>query len=481
MTEESIANKTARTAFWSAIQKIFTMGVQFVVTMVLARLLLPTDYGVIALMTVFFALANSIADCGFSNALIRKDECTQEDYSTAFFYNVLVSVGLYLLIFLVAPFVSDFYEIPILCDVMRVSGLIVIINSVNLVPVVQLTRNLDFKTFALAAVVSSVISGSTGVLMAYWGAGVWALVAQTILGGLLSMLIMVYKVRWIPSFSFSKESFHYLWSFGSKMLLTGIISTIYANIYSIVIGKCYNSRTLGIYNRGQSLSMLIPDVVNNIFNRNTLPILSQLKNEKERMIAVYRKLVVLVSFFNIPLCLFFAALAKPFVLFFLTDKWLDSVVYLQLFALSAITSSAGVINLNIFQAEGRSDITLKIEVIKKIIGFFIVFVLLPMGPLVLAIGSMTFNFFCYVVNLYYANKLEHLSFSTQILDLVPILIASVVSSIFAYGITLLDLSNFMQLILGGIVGLMMYVLITKFVMKMDLYDQIFDLIKNKIK
>lgn len=479
MSQESIANKTVRTAFWSSIQKFSTMGISFVVSMVLARLLTPEDYGTIALMSVFFAISGSIAECGFSNALIRKSECTQADYSTAFFYNVGVSFFLYLMIFLGAPFVAEFYDKPILIDVMRVSGLSLIIGSANMTQSVQLTRKLEFKKFAIIALVASIISGVVGVTCAYAGMGVWALVVSSLTGSVINAVVLILVVRWKPSFSISRDSFGYLWSFGSKMLVSGIISNIYANIYSIVIGKTYDARTLGIYNRGQSLALLCPDIINSIFNRNTLPILAQLQNDKKRLIDVYRKLVRLVSFFNIPACLIFAALARPFILFFLTDKWEVSVIYVQLFCLSAITSSAGAINLNIFQAEGRSDIVLKIEVIKKTIGFLLVFSLMWFNPLILAIGSVTFNFFCYVLNLHYARKLENMSLFTQISDLAPSFFASVAAAALTYFVTLLPLSYFCQLLVGGLVGIGAYFIITRFILHMEIYDQVESFVKAR--
>lgn len=478
MSRESISSKTVRTAFWSAIQRFSTMGVQFVVSMTLARLLLPDDYGVIALLNVFLAISNSVAESGFGNALIRKQVCSQEDYSTAFFYNVFVSIVLYMLLFLTAPYIASFYEKEILCPVMRAVGITIVINSFNIIQNAKLTRNLDFKTFAIISFIASFFSGMIGILCAFLGLGVWALVVSSIVSSVVTTFSLVYKLKWYPSLTISKTSFRYLWGFGSKMLLTGIISSIYANIYSIIIGKVYDSKTLGVYNRGQSLAVLCPDIINSIFNRNTLPILSQLQHDKVRLVDVYRKLVRLVSFFNIPVCLIFAALAHPFVMFFLTEKWIDSVIYVQLFCLSSITSAAGVINLNIFQAEGRSDITLKIEVIKKLLGFMMVLCMMFLGPIALAIGSVIFNFFCYSINLYYASKLENMTLSMQLMDLIPSFFASLCAAGGTFLITILPIGYFSQLLIGGFLGGLIYFFITRYIMHLDIYNYIDGYIKN---
>lgn len=477
--EETIINKTVRTAFWNAIQKFSSIGINFIVTMLLARLLNPSDYGAIALLSVFFTIAVSISECGFRNALIRKDICTQADYSTAFFYNISVSSLLYVILFICSPLIADFYDLPILCPVMRVSGISLIISSINITQSVQLTRNLDFKKPALVSIITGLISGIAGILAAYLGAGIWALVIQGLTSAILNSTTLIYVVRWKPTFEISRESFCYLWNFGSKMLATGIISQLYANIYSIVIGKFYNSTILGLYNRGERSACLFPDIISGIFTSNTLPIMSQIKNNREYLIRVYRKYVVLVSFLNIPACLILAALAKPYIIFFLTEKWIGAVIYIQIFCMASLLNSANQINLNIFQVEGRSDITLKLEIIKKVIGFTIVFFLSRYNPLILAIGSACYSYFAYTINMYYANKLENLSYSQQLKDLSPCFLSGIVAAISAYLTTLFLSSPFFQLLIGGLMGLVVYIIMTKWIFKMEIYDHIDELIKRK--
>lgn len=477
---ESISSKTARTSFWLGVSTFLNMSVSFIITMVLARLLAPTDYGSVALLGVFFALANSFSECGFRNALIRKDKCSQADYSTAFFYNVGVSIILYLILFICAPLIASFYDIPILTSVMRVSGISLIIGAIGITQGVQLTRELDFKRPALVSTLTSVLSGIAGIVAAYYGLGVWSLVVQGLLNSILSCLTIIYLVRWKPTFELSHESFRYLWGFGSKMLVTGLISTIYANIYSIVIGKVYNAKELGLYNRGNRSAHLFPDTICSIFTANTLPILSQLRSDHNRMISVYRKYVILTSFLNIPLCLILAALAKPYIIFFLTDKWSGAIIYLQIFCLTSVFSPAASINMNIFQVEGRTDITLKLEIVKKIIGFVLVFFLANYSPLVMAIGSSVFSLAACTLNLYYVNKIEKIPHTQQIMDLMPCLISGVISGFTSYSVTFLPINEFLQLFFGGIVGILVYFLITKFIFRMEIYGQLSEILKNRI-
>lgn len=479
MNKETVSHKTARTAFWSGIEKAVNMGTQFVVTLILARLLLPEDYGAIAMLTVFIGVAERMVESGVSNALIRKMDCSQVDYSTGFYFNLMMSLGLYCVLFFIAPLISDFYNIPILCNVLRVYGVLVIANALTLVQYSMLSKNLEFKKLAKIKSVSVILSGIIGVGCAYYGLGVWALVAQGLSSSVLYAFSMSLNTRWMPSFVFSKESFRYLWNFGSKMLLTGIIGSLYANIYSLVIGKVYDSRSLGLFNRGQYTANVPTGVLESVFIRSSLPILSELQNDNQRLVDVYRKFVVLVAFVSFPICFLLAALATPFVQVVLTDKWIDSVIYIQIFAMSAVVAAPNILNLNLFQVKGRSDITLKAEIIKKSMGVLVVFLLLPFGPLILAIGASIFNIVGYSVNLYYAKKLVGIPFVLQLRDMLPCCVSAILASVVVCFFTAITLPPFIHLFVGGIIGCVIYYCCTKYLYKMEIYNQIFSLIKRR--
>lgn len=472
MAEESVAHKTARTSVWGAIEKISTMGIQFVVSMVLARLLSPSDYGTIAMLTVFIAISDQFVTCGFANALIRKPDCQDVDYSTAFWFNIVAGVGFYGILFCIAPFVADFYGMDILCPILRVCGLALPIGALRLVQYAILVKHLKAEKTAIIHFVCSIVSGVIGIYMAYTGYGVWSLVAQQLTSGLLTALILWTTSDWYPRWEFSHESMKYLWGFGSKMLVTGIISSIYGNIYSILIGKFYDRAALGVFNRGQKLAKLFPDVAESVFVKNSLPILSQLQDDKERLTHVYRELVKVACFITIPAVCMISVLAEPFVRVVLTEKWMASVVYIQLFAATSFLSPANSINLNLLQTFGRSDYTLKAEILKKSICLIVVFTLLPFGPLTLALGSCCMDVLAFSINLYFAKKLSGLHYTMQIKDVLPILVSSILmSAIMLLTVTWIG-SNLLKMIIGVIIGLSVYVALTKWVFRLNVYKQI---------
>lgn len=481
MTEESITHKTIRTSIWGAVQKFSTMGISFLITVVLTRLLTPDDFGTIALLNVFFAVADSIAECGFANALVRKSKCTQSDYSTAFFYNFGVSLLMYVVLFFTAPLISKFYDVPLLTNVLRVSGLTLIIRSFNLTQSVQLTRRLEFKKFAIISVFSNALSGLVGIFFAYHGLGVWALVIQSMVQSCVTTLTLIYFVKWMPTLTFSESSFKYLWNFGSKMLATGLISTLYTNIYSVVIGKVYNPRDLGLFNRGQSAANLFPSMVGSVILKGTFPILCQIKDDRERMLSVYGKYVKLVSFLNMPVCMILCALAEPFVLFVFTEKWISVVPFIRIFCCAALLEPVGQVNLMIFQVEGRSDITLKLEIIKKIVGFSMVFILTSFGPIVLAVGAASYVVFAYCINLFFVNRLENISYTAQMKDISPFMISSIIAAILCFSINYSDLTPFLKLLVGSVAGLVIYLLLMKCVFRSDILNRVLRQLKFNIK
>lgn len=473
MPGESISNKTARTSFWAIVEKVSTMGVQFVITMILARLLTPSDYGTIAMLTVFISLSQAFVYCGVQNALIRKQDCSNLDYCTAFFINVSIACFVYLLLFLLSPQIASFYDTPSLSIIIRVYGLSILVNSLMIVQYALLIKRLEFKKLAKFSSLIALLSGLFAVIAAYKGIGVWALVLQNLISCILTVVCYFYVIRWKPSFVFSVKSAKYLWGFGSKMLLSDIISTIYSNIYSLVIGKFYDKASLGVFNRGQHISNLVPEVISSAFIRNSLPIMSEVQNDKERLKSVYRQFIVLTFITTMPLVMLVAVIARPFVLFCLTEKWEECIIYIQIFCLSSITASSNWVNLNLLQACGRSDLTLKAEIIKKSIGLSMVFILLPFSPLVLAIGSSMFNLFVYIVNLYYAKKMIGLTYKEQLIDIYPIIVSTMISSCISYiWILYCDLGYILQIMIASFTHVILFYLLTRYCFKISIYSKI---------
>ena len=326
----SIASQSIKGVIWSAVERFSLQGVQFFIGIVLARLLSPSDFGMIGMLTIFLSISQIFVDCGFSNALIREKEVTDKDYGTAFSINFLISLGCFVILFFAAPFVADFYQLPELCPVMRVVSLSLVINALFTVHKAKLSRAVDFKTQSKASFGAALLSGILGVTLAYCGFGVWSLVWQTVLNSVLNLVIFSVLLRWFPKPCFNKDSFHSLFSFGSKLLVSSLIHSVYTNLYNIVIGKKFSAANLGFYTRADHLVAFPSQNVASILSRVTYPILSKLQEDNNKLLDVYKKYLQLACFVIFPLMIGFCVLAKPTVILLLGEKWLASVLLLQI-------------------------------------------------------------------------------------------------------------------------------------------------------
>lgn len=468
----SIAKETAKTSFWSAIDRFFSLGVNLVVQLLLARMLSPSDFGVIAMLAIFINVAQSVSECGFTNALIRKQDCNQDDYSTAFYLNLGISSVIYVLFFFIAPYIASFYEMPLINGLLRVYSFVFIFDALRVVQYSKLCRRLDFRSIALISSAAVFLSGIIGLYLAYTGYGAWALVGQTLSSTFFYFVFLSIKERWQPSLSYNKESFHYLWTFGSRMIMTGVISRVYSNIYGLIIGKFYAPSTLGLFNNGQKYSQFYPSLVESIFVKNSLPILSNYQSDNNKLSVLYRKYVQLVSFLTFPVCVFLFVFANQIIILLFTEKWIDCVIYFRIFAITALLIPANTINLNILQVKGRTDYTLKAEVIKKGIGSCLIFILFPFGPVTMALGSSLMGLFAYSVNIYYARKVIGVSYKDQAKDLSGLMITSFVSATMSAAVLFVNSNNFVVLLLGASVYFSLYFLLTKYILKIEFYNQI---------
>lgn len=480
MSEKSLTHTTLRTSLWAGVEKFSTMGVSFVISILIARKLTAEDYGIVAMLSIFIEMAASIMQSGFGNALIRKQDCKSIDYSTAFYFNLAVSILMYLLLFISSPYIASFYNLPLLSTVLRVSGISLIVQALTFVQYTILIKELEAKKQAKIAIISSLTSGFIGILLAYSGFGVWSLVFQQLTVGFVNFVLLWWSSTWYPRIEFSRFSIKYLWGFGSKMLLTGIISVFYRNIYSLVIGRYYMSSSLGLFNRGQSFALQIPNVLDAILVKNTLPIFSQIQDDKERLVRIYREYIKLSCFICIPVVCLLSVLAQPLVSVLLTDKWLDCVVYIKIFALTSFLLPANNINLNLLQVYGRSDYVLYAECIKKSIGISLVFILVPYGPTILAIGSSMFNVFAYIVNLSFAKRISGLKIKVQIKDIFPIILSAIFMYIVVYLFINCINNNILKIVFGLLGGSVFFIIITKFIFKLSSFEYLKYLKKRKL-
>lgn len=475
----SIASKSIHGILWSAIEKFSLQGVQFLIGIVLARLLSPSDFGMIGMLSIFMGVSQTFIDCGFSSALIRQKDVSAKDYGTTFLINFFISLLAFLILFFTAPFIAKFYSIPELELVIRVFSATLIINALFTVHNVKLIRNIDFKTQSKASICSALISGAVGITLAYKGFGVWSLVIQAICNSTLNLILLTFLLKWFPSPTFSRKSFHNLFGFGSKILIASIISSIYSNLYNIVIGKKFSATILGYYSRADQLGQFPSQNIAGILSRVTYPILSQLQDDSSRLHDVYIKYLQLSCFIVFPLMMGLAALAKPLIILLLGEKWIPSVILLQILCLGLMFDPICNINLNLLYVKGRSDLVLKLEIIKKSIAITILIASLPFGLTGLCIGRALYGIVATLLNMTYTKRFIDLSIWRQARLILPSLALSLLMAAGAYSITLSNLNHVLQLILGIIVGITLYFTTAK-VFKMSAMNYIFELVRARL-
>lgn len=475
----SLKQKTVKGILWSSLERFSVQGIQFVVMIIMARMLTPNDYGLVGMLAVFIAVSQSLVDSGFSQALIRKQDRTETDNSTVFYFNIIVGFILYGLLFALAPFIADFYNEPQLTAITRVIGLSVLFNSLVVVQRALLTIKIDFKTQAKAALTAAIISGVLGIWMAASGYGVWSIVAQQLANLGINTLLLWILSHWRPSLIYSWKSFHVLFGFGSKLMVSGLIDTIYRNIYLIVIGRVFSAADLGYYTRAHQFTDFPSSNVSGIIQRVTYPILCSIQNENERLSDVYRRFLRLSAFIVFPLMMGLAAVAEPLVLALLKEQWLFAATLISIICFSMMWYPIHSINLNLLQVKGRSDLFLKLEIYKKIVGIIILCITIPMGLIAMCVGSFFSSMIALIINTYYTGKLIKVGFLRQMHDLFPILGLSSSMGGFVYLIIhLISLNPIVELSLGICIGIIYYILLS-ILFKFSEFNELLDLLKRK--
>ena len=457
MVTDSLKQKTTKGLFWSSVERFSNQGVSFVFSIILARILAPSDFGIVAMIGIFFAVAQSFVDSGFSNALVRKTDRREEDLSTCFYFNIGVGIVAYIVLFLIAPFIADFYNQPILSPIIRITGLGVVLNSLCVVQQALFTIRIDFKSQAKVTLSATIISGIVGVVLAYLEYGVWALVWQGVVMSLVRMGLLWLMSKWRPKAGFSKDSFHYLFGYGSKLLASGLLDTIYNNIYPIVIGKFYSPAQLGNYSRALTFAQLPSSNITSILQRVTFPVLSSIQDDLPRLQINYRRLLKLSAFIVFPLMMGLAAVAFPLIRVVLTPKWEGCSLYLQIICFALLWYPIHAINLNLLQVKGRSDLFLRLEIIKKIVGVCIMCITIPLGITAMCIGMVVSSLISLFINTHYTGKLIYVGYIKQMRDLLPIFINSLIMGGIVYLCIQISDNDIVQLSLGIVVGLISYI------------------------
>lgn len=476
----SLKGKTIHGVIWSLIDNVSSSGVIFFVGIVLARLLTPEEYGVMAMVSIFIAISNSIIDSGFSSALIRKVKVKPIEYNTVFYFNLLISLLLYICLFFISPFIALFFREPILCEVMRVIGLILIINALSIIPYTIFVREINFKTQTIISLIASVGSGVIGVWMAFSGQGVWSLVGQQLGRQCLNTLFLWFFCHWKPTVSFSMTAFKEMFGFGSKLLLSGLLDTIYKDIYYIVIGRCFSSSILGQYTRAKQFSMVFSTNLTTVVQRVSFPVLSSIQDDSIRLREAYRKVIKSTMLVSFACMLGLAAIAKPLLILLISDKWLPAVYFLQIVCFSNMLYPLHAINLNILKVKGRSDVFLKLEVIKKVLAIFPILVGVYLGIEMMLWGSVIISVISYFLNAYYSASLINYSVYEQLKDIFPSFIVSLGVGFLMWSISLLSISYYLMLIIQLSTGFILAYLIYNW-LRLDEFLEIKSIANNYVK
>jgi len=457
MSNKNLKQKAVSGMIWTALQRYSTMLIQFISGIILARLLTPYDYGCIGMLTIFMVLSESFIDGGFGSALIQKKCPTQEDYSTIFFWNLGMSVVLYIILYFSAPAIARFYNIPLLSDVLRVQGVILFIYAFNIVQRNQLQKKLNFKVLSIVTITTSIIALTVTVLMAYHGYGVWSLVTQHILTALIPALVFWFYIKWRPILTFSWQSFRELFSFGFYMFLTNLLNQFGRQIQGLLIGRFYNANTMGFYSKANATERLASSSISQVMTQVTYPLYAQVQDDKVRLASIIRQLTMSLSFITFPLMFILLLCAKPIFILLYSERWLDSVPYFQVLCLAGLAYCLQSVNFQSISAIGKSKTLFVWTLVKRLLGIaFVVIGLLIAGMKGLLVGMVINTWFSYAVNIGLVSKYIGYKWWNQLKDIMPVMIVSIVAALVSYGVSMFF--NF-SLYVDGVVKVCVYAIV----------------------
>lgn len=454
-------NNLKKGFFWVTLERFSAQAIQFIVSIIVARILDPKDYGLIAIMGILLGLAQVFVDSGFYDALIQKKNKTNLDYSTAFFFNVSIGILFFILIYFVTPFIASFYNQPDLVSVGRVLGLLPFITSFGISIKAHLASDLKFKQLALSGLFSVIISGAISIWMAYSGFGVWAIIAQTLGNYSFVVLFMWLQCKWMPTCSFSVRSFKYLWDFGAKLLLTSVINAVYVNLFSFIIAKRYSAADAGLYNRAQTLSMFPPLTFSTILVKVFYPIQCKIEDEDE-LVDNYYKSIRLGCFIVFPIMIGIIVLAEPLILVILKEQWKQIVPILQILSLGFMWYPIVLLTNNMLSVKGRTDLSLRAEILKKSAGFIFLFSMLSFNIYVFCFSYPLYVLADIIIIVFYVKKVLNFNVIYLAKQVLSILLVSIIMGLVVYCSALFFKSYLLKLIFGGLIGGVSYLLLSYF-------------------
>ena len=451
-----LKDKAVKGIAWNTIQSLTNKSISFLFLIIMARLLLPADYGMVGMLAVFIAISEAFIDCGFGQAIIRKQDRTRVDESTVYYFSIIASCICYLIIFIIAPYVAKFYNMPELCALLRFLGLKIVIASFSTMQVLKYTIELNFKTPAIIKVSSNLLSGIIGIYFAKVGYGPWALAIQQVLLATFNSIFFIVISKWRPILKFSMDSFHEMFSFGSKLLGARLLNIIYANISAIFIGKAYSSEELGLYSKGNEMASYPSDILYGIVSTVSYPLLCTLQDDIERLSQAYRKVIRTIGFVVYPVMTIVCVLAEPIILTLFGEKWVDSAMYMALLCYPFMIVPICGANFSLLQVAGRSDLVLRLEIITKILGTVMLLITLPISVKAMCIGTIVNVTLCLIVNTHYTSRYVNLTQWQQILDLIkPFLMCIVMGALVWCAVHFID-NNIIKLLVGVPLGFLIY-------------------------
>lgn len=453
---ETIKGKFFSSIFWSFSENVLVRGASFVFSIFLARLLTPEDYGLIGMLTVFITISQVFINSGISDALIQKKDCNDIDYSTGVLFNISVSIFVYLILFILAPFIANFYHEKKLCLLLRVIALNPVIGSLSLVQRAKLTKELNFRPISIISLCCSLISGLIGVLLAFWGYGVWALASMTLISTLLSVILYPCFSKWLPVFIFSLKSFKHLWNYGSKLIVTGLANAVILNLSSLLIGRFYRSAQVGYYTRAQSLGDLPSTILFSVFSSVTFPVLCNYQDDRPKLMQAYRRIIFNIVLITCPIILCLVLLAKPLVVVLLTEKWLPSVPLLQLLLLARMFLPITSTHTFLLRSTGRTDLDMKLYIITGPLYVLSILVAIPFGVRAMAFAVFIAAALSYFINSLVIGKLYGYTVINQMLDWKMIFVSLIIMITGVFFVKSVIESPIIQLLVGGLVGIVLY-------------------------
>lgn len=473
----SLKNRTIKGMFWGGVDTFLNKGISFVFNLLIARQLMPEDYGVIAILAVLMSICQCFVDSGFGAALVRKSNRTEEDFSTVFYFNILAALVLYIIIWLIAPFIARFYNQPILTEVTKIYSVVLIINALSIVQNTKLTIDLNFKAFAKISAVAAILTGTIALFLAYRGYGIWALVVQAISNALIRSILLWIASKWRPKLLWSWLSFKDFFSFGSKLLCSSLINTLYNSIYTLVIGKVYSPSSLGAYSKGDSIAKFPSEAVTGVLGNVSFPALSSIKDDERHCLNSCRQIVRMSSFIIFPMMMGLAAIADPFIRLCLTDKWEEAIPFMQLLCFALVWNPITSIDYTIQKIQGRSDYFLKMTIISRIVGILVLCITTPLGLYAMCFGQILSILIILPVYAHYTNKAIGYGLKEKISDCGKSFLLSIFMGVSIYMFIQIMPNNLLKLAFGIPVGIIFYIITAK-LLKIEELSKIIEIIKQ---